>query len=473
MAGEILTLQVGQCGNQIGQQFWSQLSKEHGIGRDGYALPSNVELSFRDDNTSPFFKDNDNCRYTPRAIMLDLEPKVINDVFNNFQGLFDQRNVWVSQERYGAGNSWAKGYDEGRRNLEHILNIIDKELESTDNFEGFQLLHSVAGGTGSGLGSSLLEVLQEKYPKSFLTTYSVFPSNESEVVVQPYNTILTLRRLVEESDASIVFDNNAISNLSSRVFKKSNVGYNDSNQLIAAVMSSVTNSIRFPSYMYSSLQSIFSTLIPTPDLHFLTPSFTPFSSDYISSTSDYRHNTAYDVILDLIDSTTSLTTQAEKNPIYFNMFCTLIGPIDRNDALRGINKIQHRLQFAPWSATSIHINMGRRSPYLPSQKDSNYINGMMLGNSSGIVPLLTNSCETFDKIFAKRAFLNAFREVEPFDRDDLEFTDSRSIVQNVIDEYTAAEEKDYLDDILIDEENVAGNLDPYNQVDADGDNILN
>ena len=102
--------------------------------------------------------------------------------------------------------------------MEYILNIIDKELESTDNFEGFQLLHSVAGGTGSGLGSNLLEALQERYPKSFLTTYSIFPSNESEVVVQPYNTILTLRRLVEESDASIVFDNNAISNLSSRIF---------------------------------------------------------------------------------------------------------------------------------------------------------------------------------------------------------------------------------------------------------------
>ena len=153
MAGEILTLQVGQCGNQIGQQFWSQLAKEHGIDRNGYTELSSSEPSFRDDNTNPFFKDNDNGRYTPRAIMLDLEPKVINDVFNNFQGLFDQRNVWVSQERYGAGNSWAKGYDEGRRNLEYILNIVDKELESTDNFEGFQLLHSVAGGTRSGLGS--------------------------------------------------------------------------------------------------------------------------------------------------------------------------------------------------------------------------------------------------------------------------------------------------------------------------------
>lgn len=55
------------------------------------------------------------------------------------------------------------------------MDIIDRELDSTDNFEGFQLLHSVAGGTGSGLGSSLLEALTDRYSKSFITTYSVFP----------------------------------------------------------------------------------------------------------------------------------------------------------------------------------------------------------------------------------------------------------------------------------------------------------
>lgn len=475
MTGEILTLQTGQCGNQIGQQFWCQLIKEHGIDRTGKAHETQeTRQSFREDNTNPFFKDNDNNQYTPRAILLDLEPKVINDTFNNFPGLFDSRNAWVSQEKYGAGNSWAKGYDEGRRNQDQILNIIDKELESVDNFEGFQLLHSVAGGTGSGLGSNLLEILQEKYPKNFITTYSVFPSNESEVVVQPYNTILTLRRLAEESDACMVFDNSAISNLSSRVFGKSNVDYGNSNQLIAAVMSSVTNSIRFPSYMYSSLQNIFSTLVPTPDLHFLTSSFTPFSSDYVSYSRDHKQNTTYDVMLDLIDNTSSLTSQMERNPIYFNTLTTLIGQIDRNDITRGISKIQHRLRFAPWSAASVHVNVGKRSPYLstPGSEDKEYINGMMLGNTSGIVPLFINACETFDKIFSKRAFLNAFREVDMFDKDDLEFTDSRSVVQNVIDEYIAAEEKNYLDDVLIEEENMAGNIDPYHEVDADGDNIL-
>ena len=35
MPREIITLQVGQCGNQIGAEFWKQLCLEHGINKDG------------------------------------------------------------------------------------------------------------------------------------------------------------------------------------------------------------------------------------------------------------------------------------------------------------------------------------------------------------------------------------------------------------------------------------------------------
>jgi hypothetical protein len=57
--------------------------------------------------------------------------------------------------------------------------------------------HSIAGGTGSGMGSYLLERLNDRYPKKLIQTYSVFPNQEetSDVVVQPYNSMLTLKRL--------------------------------------------------------------------------------------------------------------------------------------------------------------------------------------------------------------------------------------------------------------------------------------
>ncbi len=37
------------------------------------------------------------------------------------------------------------------------------------------MLHSISGGTGSGMGSCLLEKLNDRYPKKLIQTYSVFP----------------------------------------------------------------------------------------------------------------------------------------------------------------------------------------------------------------------------------------------------------------------------------------------------------
>jgi tubulin gamma len=76
------------------------------------------------------------------------------------------------------------------------------------------MLHSIAGGTGSGLGSYLLEALNDRcvfsskslrYPKKLIQTYSVFPNNieTSDVVVQPYNSILSLKRLTENADSVV------------------------------------------------------------------------------------------------------------------------------------------------------------------------------------------------------------------------------------------------------------------------------
>ena len=67
------------------------------------------------------------------------------------------------------------------------------------------LLHSIAGGTGSGLGSYLLERMNDRYPKKLIQTYSVFPDTGGggDVVVNPYNSVLAMRRLTEHADSVV------------------------------------------------------------------------------------------------------------------------------------------------------------------------------------------------------------------------------------------------------------------------------
>ena len=104
------------------------------------------------------------------------------------------------------------GYEEGEKVQDEILDMIDREADGSDSLEGFVMTHSIAGGTGSGLGSYLLEALNDRFPKKLIQTYSVFP-NDNDVVIQPYNCVLTMKRLTLNADAVVVIDNCALTQM--------------------------------------------------------------------------------------------------------------------------------------------------------------------------------------------------------------------------------------------------------------------
>lgn len=77
----------------------------------------------------------------------------------------------------GAGNNWAKGhYTEGAELVDTVLDVVRKEAESCDCLQGFQLAHSLGGGTGSGMGTLLISKIREEYPDRIMNTFSVMPS---------------------------------------------------------------------------------------------------------------------------------------------------------------------------------------------------------------------------------------------------------------------------------------------------------
>lgn len=45
-----------------------------------------------------------------------------------------------------------------------------------DSTKGFQLTHSLGGGTGSGMGTLLISKIREEFPDRIMNTYSVVPS---------------------------------------------------------------------------------------------------------------------------------------------------------------------------------------------------------------------------------------------------------------------------------------------------------
>ncbi|KAH8072937.1 hypothetical protein JL720_11026 [Aureococcus anophagefferens] len=179
---EIVHIQGGQCGNQIGAKFWEVISDEHGV-----------------DPTGTYHGDS------------DLQLERIN--------LFRPDNFVFGQT--GAGNNWAKGhYTEGAELIDSVLDVVRKEAESCDCLQGFQLTHSMGGGTGAGMGTLLISKIREEYPDRVMSTYSVIPSPKvSDTVVEPYNATLSVHQLVENSDQCFTLDNEALYDICFRTLK--------------------------------------------------------------------------------------------------------------------------------------------------------------------------------------------------------------------------------------------------------------
>jgi hypothetical protein len=50
----------------------------------------------------------------------------------------------------------------------------------------------------------MLERLNDRFPKKLIQTYSVFPNTqEGDIVVQPYNSLLSMRRLTQNADSVV------------------------------------------------------------------------------------------------------------------------------------------------------------------------------------------------------------------------------------------------------------------------------
>ncbi|KAJ2657482.1 gamma-tubulin [Coemansia sp. RSA 1200] len=444
MPREIITIQAGQCGNQIGTEFWERLCLEHGISSDGiledFATSGN-------DRKDVFFYQADDDHYIPRSILVDLEPRVINNIIESPYGnLHNPENIYLSNDGSGAGNNWASGFSQGERVFEDILEMLDREADNSDSLEGFNLLHSIAGGTGSGLGSFLLERLSDRYPKKLLQTYSVFPNNEdsSDVVVQPYNSLLTLKRLAKNADCVMVLDNAALTRIVADRLHIQNPDITHTNQLVSTVLSASTMTLRYPSYMNNDLASMLAPLIPVPKCHFISTAYTPFTSNNAETAKVVRKTTVLDVMRRLLQTKNKMvSTTPTKSSCYISILNIIQGDVEPTEVHKSLLRIRERriAQFIPWGPASIQVALTKRSPYLQSQ---HRVSGLMLANHTSISGLFSRTVLQYDRLRKRNAFLDLYRREATFADGLDEFDDSRDVVQDLIAEYRACESENYL-----------------------------
>ena len=496
---EIINMCVGQCGNQIGSEFWKQLCYEHGIGPDG--VPVEESLVVENERKDVFFYQADDDRFVPRALLLDLEPRVVHSIQTSVhRDLFNPENVFVAREGGGAGNNWASGYRQAEENGEVLLDMVDREADNSDSLEGFVLTHSIAGGTGSGMGSFFLERLNDHYPKKLLQTYSVFPNweeDQSDVVVQPYNSILTLKRLAVNADCVVVVDNTALNRIAVDRLRIPNPSVHHINSLVSTVMAASTITLRYPGYANSDLVGLVASLVPTPRCHFLMTGCTPLTvagdelpgdpsqqqptpeeinrdndgddEDFLGGGPEnnlktnqsrrgqfasyggqasvggaqVRKTSVLDVMRRLTQPKNMMVSANTRKGCYLSLLNVIQGDVDATQVHKALQRIRERrlVTFIPWGPASFNVAVSRKSPYV---RTKHKVSGLLMANHTCIHQLFAKTLVAYDRIRKKNAFIDNYRR-EPMFSDNLdEFDDSRDVVASLRDEYLCAETPEYI-----------------------------
>ncbi|XP_074917343.1 tubulin alpha chain-like [Chelonoidis abingdonii] len=265
---ECISIHVGQAGVQIGNACWELYCLEHGIQPDGQ-MPSDKTIGGGDDSFNTFFSETGAGKHVPRAVFVDLEPTVIDEVrTGTYRQLFHPEQLITGKE--DAANNYARGhYTIGKEIIDLVLDRIRKLADQCTGLQGFLVFHSFGGGTGSGFTSLLMERLSVDYGKKSKLEFSIYPAPQvSTAVVEPYNSILTTHTTLEHSDCAFMVDNEAIYDICRRNLDIERPTYTNLNRLISQIVSSITASLRFDGALNVDLTEFQTNLVPYPRIHF-------------------------------------------------------------------------------------------------------------------------------------------------------------------------------------------------------------
>uniref|UniRef100_A0A2R9AXR9 Tubulin beta chain n=1 Tax=Pan paniscus TaxID=9597 RepID=A0A2R9AXR9_PANPA len=419
---EIVLTQTGQCGNRIGAKFWEVISDEHAIDS---AVTYHGDRHLLLKRINVYYNEASGSRYVPRAVLIGLDPDTLDSVRSGpFGQIFRPDNFSQS----GAGNNWAKGYyTEGAELTESVMDTVRREAESCDCLQGFQLAHSLGGGTGSGMGTLLLSKIQEEYPDRIINTFSVLPSLKvSDAVVEPYNAILSIYQLIENAHETFCIDNEALYNICSRTLQLPRPTYGDLNHLVSATMSGVTTCL-----LNADLRKLAMNMVPFPQLHFFMPSFAPLTSQ---GSRQYQALTVAELIQEVFDAKNMMSACDPRHGCYLTVAAIFRGHMSMKEVDEQMLNLQKNSSHF---AHRLPHNVKTATCDIPSKGLE--ISATGISNNTAIQELFKRTMEQFTAMFRHKAFLHWYTGEG---MDEMEFTEAESNLKNLMAEYQDATAKE-------------------------------
>nr|CAX73568.1 tubulin, alpha 1 [Schistosoma japonicum] len=426
---ECISLHIGQAGVQIGNACWELFCLEHGLQPNGYLStnqlngikststtttttssppPPQQEQQQNNDVFNAFFIEMNSGKHVPRAVFIDLEETVIDEIRNgSYKHLFHPEQLITGKE--DAANNYARGhYTIGKQLIDIVIERIRRTSEQCNSLQGFLVFNSFGGGTGSGFTALLMERLSNEYSKQSKLEFAIYPSPHlSTAVVEPYNSILTTHTTLEHTDCAFIVDNEAIYDIFRKYLGNVYPTYTNLNRLIAQVVSSITASLRFDGVLNVDLTEFQTNLVPYPRIHFPLATYAPI----ISTDKVYHEQLS---VIDITNTCFECDNQMVKCDPHHGkyMACCLlyrgdVTPKDVNVAIANI-KTKKSIQFVDWCPTGFKVGINYQPPTVVPGSDLAKVQRAvcMLSNTTAIAEAWARLDHKFDLMYAKRAFVH-------------------------------------------------------------------
>lgn len=399
---EVVSVNIGQAGCQIGNGSWELYCLEHGIQPDGYL---NQDLHVPDaPGYDTFFSETGAGKYVPRAVFVDLEPGVVDEIRSGkFKDLFHPDLLISGTE--DAANNYARGhYTVGKGLLDVTMERLRKLTEQSEGLQGFLFTHSIGGGTGSGFGSLLLDQIAEEFGKKTKLEYAVHPAPQvSSSVVEPYNAVLATHST--QADCTFMVDNEAIYDICRMHLGVVRPRMLNLNRLIGQVQLSITASLRFSGPLNVDLNEFQTNLVPFPRMHFPLISYAP-----VVSSANLHHvtNNVSEITSACLEKSNQLVKCDAAAGKYMAVCLLYRGDVVTRDVQAAIRQVKTRVQLVDWCPTGFKVGICSKAPvYVPEGDLSAAERAVcMLANLTAIAESWRRLGEKFDLMYKKRAFVH-------------------------------------------------------------------
>ena len=430
---EIIFIHVGQAGIDLGDSIWELFSIEHGI----YNGESN-------ENKQPFankiFTEAKNGIFYANSIFIDSDSSNIDRIEAGPHKYLFESDSFVSGNE-DASKNYAKGYYTiGTNMINTSMNKIRKLAENCSNLGGFVFTNAVGGGTGSGLGSLLLENICISYDKKLRINFPIYPSSKlSNNDKEPYNCVFSTHELLEYSDIAIMLDNDALYDICKKKLDIIKPNYINLNRLTAQVISSFINSEKDVYPDNCNLKGLIDYLIPTPRLHFMLSSYSPILTIEIAC---FEQLNVKD-ITNYVFEPNSMMVKFDKYSLMNNNYikCGLIyrGDVNAKEVFNYMDifptkKIYEIINIHP---NHFKYNFSYHPPsVIPGGDLPKFMRDVcMISNHTVMNEFISKFNDQFDKLYDKKENIQLYLNE---DMEEAEFKEARENLGLVVKEY-----KDY------------------------------